>query len=175
MYSLAQQRLIHDNIHHYARPALDFLQPEGSACTVTLLPSLLVDIRAMFDDLLKEELHLDPLLFRNLKLFLHTIFDDLYEKQGSLESLVDCPPAPPGQTWILGDNGYHRLDIDLRLLRELAEEGATDEDIAQLLGCGLRTVQRRRKEAGIRKRDYTEMSDGDLHLVSLSGRVTECH
>lgn len=176
LHSLAQQRLIHDNIHKYAAPALRFLQPEISTCDVTVLPALLIDIRAIFDDLLTEEAHIDPVLFRNLKLFLHSIFDGLYEKQGSLSTLVCRPPAPPGQTWIAGDNGYYRLDIDVSLLQELADEGAIDEDIAEILGCSLRTVQRRRREAGIRKRNYTELSDGDLRLVStLSNRLTESH
>lgn len=52
--------------------------------------------------------------------------------------------------------------LDLELLQSMSEVGMTDEEIAEMFNCSRSTVQRRRAEGHIRKRDFSQLSDEDL-------------
>lgn len=81
--------------------------------------------------------------------------------------LEDGAPPPPGRQWERSPvTGARRLGVDIELLCMLAQEGMTDHEIAKHLMCSRITVVRRRRELGIKKRAWTELSQEDLVEVS---------
>ena len=86
--------------------------------------------------------------------------------QNLFELCVDGAPAPPGQVWENVDGHRRRLVLDIQLLRVLSDEGMMDKEIAEFMCCSRRTVQRRRHDEGIVKRNWTSLSDEDLKEVN---------
>jgi DNA-binding NtrC family response regulator len=82
--------------------------------------------------------------------------------------LEDGAPAPPERQWEkCPRTGARRLGINVELLTTLAEEGMKDSEIATHLRCSRITVFRRRKQLGIQKRAWSNLSQEDLVEVSL--------
>ena len=163
-YSSSMQSWVERAVRDFARPCQVFLSTSAGHRPITYLPQLIVGLDLLLLDLQEQELSLDPVLYTQLRVFLHSLQEELEQCQ-RLGMVVQEPPAPPGREWITGEDGIRRLDINEDDLRALCEEGAIDEDIGDLLGCCMKTVQQRREALNLKKRVFANLSRDDLTLV----------
>jgi hypothetical protein len=157
------QRQIERNVLDFSQPAEAFLQGSMGDLQVEQVPAYLVGINNLLSDLQEHEFSLDPVMYTSLRVHLHNVQDSL--EQAQLLEALPGPPAPPGKSWVIED-GRRKLDINLDDLKALCDEGAIDEDIGDVLGCCRKTVQRRRAELGMMKREFSPISRDNLVLVS---------
>ena len=88
----------------------------------------------------------------------------LEESMGFSEGL---PPHAPMKEWTRDNGGRPKQVIDVQELLQYHYDGYSDAYIAKVLGCSVRTLQRRRDEAGITKRNFSDIDDTALALVSF--------
>jgi hypothetical protein len=69
--------------------------------------------------------------------------------------------------WVNIPGGGRRRDLDLSLMDFMSKEGISDTVIGAFFKVSRRTVIRRRKQAGIQKRDWSELSPERLREVCL--------
>ncbi|CAD6927518.1 unnamed protein product [Tilletia caries] len=87
--------------------------------------------------------------------------------QEALEQLRYMADVLPPQdhdhaSWYRGERNALTLPLDYDLLVELFELRFTDEEIAIFLNCSRRTVQRRRDDLSLSKREQADLSHEDL-------------
>ncbi|CAD6902099.1 unnamed protein product [Tilletia laevis] len=85
-----------------------------------------------------------------------------------LERNLSAHPQP--QSWYRGERNALTLPLDYDLLVELFELRFTDEEIAIFLNCSRRTVQRRRDDLSLSKREQADLSHEDLCQLVLDVR-----
>jgi len=129
----------------------------------TTLSNLLIDFH-------RQQLRFPVDLARRLGICLRNGLDQLDMLQNQMRDLTDGAPTPPSRTWELLPRGGRRLVLDIELLAQLADHGMEDKEIMRFLHCGLNTIKRRRKEYGIKKRDYADLTDDDLLEVGSKAR-----
>jgi hypothetical protein len=73
-------------------------------------------------------------------------------------------PGPPGKP------GRKKIEVDLRVLEQLASIGCTKEEAASVLGCGKRTLMLRLKEAAVAQAWEDGVLKGKVSLRRLQWR-----
>ena len=167
LFSVAECRQLEALVHNHSSPVLAYIHSSPFERDPYQLPNHINDITNLLVDLRRLEQQIPPPNFRRINIDLQHILDLLDNLQHRINDLVDGAPAPPGQRWERIPGQRRRLVVDMELLKMLAEEGMVDWEIAIFLHCSIRTIKRRRKEAGIVKREWRIMSDDDLMTVSI--------
>ncbi|KAE8219504.1 hypothetical protein CF326_g8944 [Tilletia indica] len=78
------------------------------------------------------------------------------------------PETRPEPRWQRSPRGQLKINIDSDVLCELVELEFTDNVISTILGTSISTIERRRRELGLRKRGGPTVSDEELHAAIKS-------
>lgn len=144
-----------------------FLHQTPSARNVQHLPIHVQNINNLLIDFQRLHTRLRADTAQRLMLRLRHTNDALDNLDQHLAILEEGAPPPPERQWErCPTTGARRLGVNSDLLATLSSEGMHDHEIAQHLSCSRSTVIRRRKELGIEKRKWTELSQDDLVEVS---------
>ena len=166
--SIGQARALVTSVEKRLSPAIAFTHTVPGQRNPNSLPDLI----GITNDLLVEWTGYDGRIPARLFIstytnIIHTI-DDLANLQDYMAEIVNGAPALPGQMWETVQGGGRQLVVDVQKIREMAELGMADADIAYYLRCSRSTIHRRRKLEGIEKRGWSLLSPEDIALVSPS-------
>ena len=127
----------------------------------------MTDIRSILKDLDQHELYLDPVTYRQLSRHATLIQEGLEDVQSNWDGTkVAFNEVTRTWGWNQRTRAY-RLNIDPEEIIRLSRLGMEEGEIARTLGCSRPTLWARKKELGIGKQVYSDLSDEDLELVSL--------
>lgn len=144
-----------------------FLNTPIAERSILDVPQLLDDIRMIIDDIHTHELHLDPLMYRQLARHAKLMQEGLEDVQSNWDGTrVEYNRATRSWGWNPNTRAY-RLEIDLDELIRLSRLGMAEEEIARALGCSRKTLWSRKKELGFGKQIYSDLSDEGLETVSI--------
>ena len=153
----------------YVRASMHQRVADDLAVHITSLNNLAIDLKRM-------ETRIPPPTFWQLCVRLRNTLKTLEVLQEDAANLVAGAPAPPARQWEILPRGGCKLVLNRAVLQELCEVGMADWEIAQFMRCCRKTVVRRRKEWGIEKRNWHDISLEDLVLVSSSSaNLNESH
>jgi hypothetical protein len=132
------------------------------------IPDLLDDIRLIIHDLDQHELKLDPLIYRQLARHATLIQEGLEDVQRNWDG-TRVEFSNPIRSWGWNEStSAYRLNIDPDEIIRLSSLGMAEQEMADALGCTRRTLYTRKRELGIGKQLYTDISDEDLEAVSTT-------
>ena len=164
-YSANALRRLNDFVATYTAPALAFIHSNPFNRNPNDLPLLYEDISNLLADYRALQVLVPTDAFTRTCRDLSNILEMLEELSLHMEALVDGSPPVPGKVWEIMPGGGRKLVLDIELLETLSNEGMTDEEIASFMNCCRLTIHRRRREFGIQKREWAQLSDDDLREV----------
>ncbi|EKD05022.1 hypothetical protein A1Q2_00671 [Trichosporon asahii var. asahii CBS 8904] len=160
------QRLLHLEI----TPIVSWLESEPEDRDYTLLG----DFIGIAEDVLEAWHQLFGAIPRGKFSQVYILLENFYKTLASRQGFLDDQPEPssvslgrlPSQP---GLQGAPRLDIDLvQLCSLLSIRDLTYEEIGHLAGCSGKTVQRRAKEMGVNRRNFSEITQEELDRAVIA-------
>lgn len=159
-------------VHEYTAPILAYAHTAPHQRLPQQLPMLIDSAHALQADLERMRIRVEPRLFKQLKTHVIHATDMLIDVQRQYENLMGGIPSPPYKRWETLPGGGRKAVLDNDLLLQLANEGMHDWEIAAFFGVCRKTVQRRRASLGVLKREYVELDDDELQMVSGVSSMT---
>ncbi|CAD6928865.1 unnamed protein product, partial [Tilletia caries] len=141
-------------------PFQQFLDDAGR--DVMMVPSHLVAIQEVIDAFATFVLSIPSAQYDPIMRRLVHIREQLDHLERSM------PETRPQPRWQRSAHGQLMLHIDNDVLCELVELQFTDHIISNMLGVSISTIERRRRELGLRKRGGPVVSEEELHAAIKS-------